>query len=144
MFSPPKESYVSKGRGRERERNRIQTRDNNILRPIQDLRTPILMPNRQIPTMQRTPSKQLPRRLVILQILLRADVAKEDDFSNLLAVFRDVDEDAIGLVGLDDPDRQAGNEAVTLARHSRVFFFGGERVPDRHMVTFCDGPVGFG
>lgn len=126
------------------DRDGTQTRDNNILRPIQDLRTSVLMPNRQIPTVQRTPRKQLPRRLVILQILLRADIAKEDDFSNLLAVFRDVDEDVVGLVGLDDPDGEAGDEAVALARHSCVFFFEGERVPDRHVVTFCDGPVGLG
>ena len=34
--------------------------------------------------MQAPTRKQLPRRLGILQILLRADIAKEDDLADLL------------------------------------------------------------
>jgi hypothetical protein len=38
--------------------------------------------------MQSPTRKQLPRRLRITQILLCANIAKEDDLSDLLAVFR--------------------------------------------------------
>jgi hypothetical protein len=41
--------------------------------------------------MQRTTSKQLPRRLVIFQIFLRANIAVENDLANLFPVFLDVD-----------------------------------------------------
>jgi len=81
------------------------TRDNNILRPIQNLRTPILMPHSKITTMQRPSIEKLSRRFIILQILLRADIAKEDYLAYLLAVFLDIYQHAIWLFRLDDTDR---------------------------------------
>ena len=93
--------------------------------------------------MQAPTRKQLPRRLGILQILLRADIAKEDDLADLLAVFGDVDEYAFWLFRLDDADGEAGDEAVALARHARVLLFDGEDLPDGHVVAFGYWAIGF-
>jgi len=122
-----------------------QTRDNDILLPIQNQRTPILTPNRQITTMQHATRKKLPRRLLILQIPLCTDITREYNLADFLAVFLDIDEGFRGReVGLDDADGEGGDEAVALACHEGVFFGEGNGVPVGHVVAFGYGAVGFG
>lgn len=149
MFSPPGR-FVSGGvggKGREREREtgeKVRTGNNDILRAILNLDAAVRMPHRQIPRVQDTSRKQLARRLRVLVVLLAADVAREHNLANLLAVLGHVDNYALGQVRLDDADRQAHDEAVALARHLGVLFVLGQRVPRGQDVAARDGPVGLG
>ena len=93
--------------------------------------------------MQPATFPQLTRRLGILVISFRADVALEDDFAYLFAVSCYVGENALWLLCLDDPRRFADDETMTLSCHTIVFDFLRKYIPFRHMVTFGDWTVGF-
>lgn len=67
--------------------------------------------------MQRTSRKQLPRRGGVLVVPLGADVAGEDDLSNLLAILGYVFQHPLGPIRLDDADRQTYHKAMALSSH---------------------------
>lgn len=137
-----------KGKGKKKKGH---TRDDNILRPVQDLHAAVGVPNRQIPRVQRPALEQLARGLGVLEVPLGADVAEEDDLPDLLAVLGHVPQRAGWLLSLpllprrlDDPDGQADDEPVALARHAVVPLPRGQGVPRREEVPLGDGPVGLG
>ncbi|KAK5632043.1 hypothetical protein RRF57_007757 [Xylaria bambusicola] len=103
------------------------------------------MHNGQIPGVQRAAREELLRGLGVLVVALGADVAVEDDLADLLAVGRDVDEDApFRWLGLDDADGQARDEAVALPRHLRVALCRREGIPCGHVVPLSDRSVCLG
>jgi hypothetical protein len=79
--------------------------------------------------MQGASRKQLPRGVGVFVVPLGADVAREDNLPNLLAVLGDVFQYALGQIRFDDADRQADHEAVALAGHADELFSGGESIP---------------
>lgn len=94
--------------------------------------------------MQGAARKQLLRCFWILVVPLGAYVAEEYDLADLLAVPRYVNEHALGLVGADDTNGQAGHESVALAGHVGELLLAGEGLPGRHMIGLRERPVGFG
>jgi hypothetical protein len=141
MFSPPiaRGQYNTRTRG-ERRRH---TRNDDILLPIQDLDSPIRMPNSQITRMQPTTCKHLSSCFGIIQIFLGTNIPKEDNLSYLFPIFHHIDEYAFRLLGLDDSDRQSGDESMALSCHPGVLLFDGQSLPNRHMIAFCNGTVSF-
>lgn len=112
------------------------TADDDVLGAILDLRAPVGVHDGQVAGVQGAAGEELPRGLGVPVVALGADVAVEDDLADLLAVARDVDEDApLRRLGLDDADGQARQEAVALPRHLPVPLRRGEGLPRRHVVA---------
>ncbi len=122
----------------------MHTRDDDVLGAVLDLDAPVRVPDGQVARVQHAAGEQLGRGLRVPVVALAADVAREDDLANLLAVAGHVDQHALGLLGLDDARGQAGQETVALARHVGVLFVLGQAVPRRQRVAARDGAVGLG
>ena len=106
------------------------------------------MPHCKVAGVQRTAEEQLPRGLGVLVVLLRAEVAVEDDLADLLAVSLHFDQVPGWLVwvvffGSDDSHWQGCHGTVALAGHTTVLFLHFQVVPERFEVTFRDWPVRF-
>lgn len=79
----------------------LATRNNDILRPILDRNTPVLVPDRQIPRMKPSAIERPVRRLLVLKIAVHRDITPHDDLPNGLAIFGHVDQCAVWvLVGM--------------------------------------------
>lgn len=120
------------------------TANDDILGPVQNLDSPVCMPNSQIARVQDTTQEELPRRLNILVVSLSTNVTNENDLSDFLAVTLDIGNGSLGNIGLDHPHRQTGQEAVALASHLLVLLVGWEVIPRGHVVTLGDRAVCFG
>lgn len=100
------------------------------------------MQDGEVAGVQGAAGEELARGLGVAVVALGADVAVEDDLADLLAVARDVHQDALlGGAGLHDADGQARHEAVALPRHLRVPLRRREILPRRHVVALRDGAV---
>ena len=120
------------------------TADDDVLGPIQDLRRAIGMPDRQVARVQYVARKQPPCGVGILVIPPRADISQAHDLPDLLAIPLYVLDHALGYVGPDHADGQAGNEAVALTRHLPVPLRVRQCVPFRQGVALGDGSVRLG
>ncbi|KAI6772327.1 hypothetical protein HG530_003285 [Fusarium avenaceum] len=124
-------------------RDVLAARNDDVLCSVLDLGAAVGMPHRKITRVKHTSSEQLPRGLGVLVVFLGADVADKYNLTDLLAVFGDVDKNTLWLVWLDDSDRLACDEAMTLPGHLCVLFSRREMIPSGESVAFGDGPVCF-
>lgn len=120
-----------------------RTANNDILCPVLNLSAAIGMHNCQIARMQSPACEELPRGFGVLVVSLDTYVAEEDDFADLLAVSRNVDEDSFWLVRFYYTDRETRDEPVSLPSHFIELFFRREIVPLRQGIAFRDRTVRF-
>ena len=143
--------WVRDQHGLECERRDVLTaRDDDVLGAVKNLDRAIRVPDCQVARVQHAVSEELAGRCVVLVVSLRADVAEEDDFPDLLSVLGHFDHTvrlpfpSFVLFGLDHASLERGDEPVALAGHFGVFLFVGQVVPLRHLVSLGNGTVGFG
>lgn len=98
------------------------TTDDDVLGSVQNLCSPVGMPHSQVTRVEYSTCEQLPRSLGIFEIALGTDVPKTDNLPNLLAVLFHVDYRTFGDICLDNPDRQTGDESMSLSCHLLILF----------------------
>jgi hypothetical protein len=93
--------------------------------------------------MANTSRPQLPRRLRVAVVAPRADIAREHNLANLLAIFGRVHNLAFWKPLLDHSRRLGCDEAVALSRHVSVALLVRHMVPCWLVVAFCNGAIRF-
>jgi hypothetical protein len=122
---------------------KMRTADYDIFRPIQDLHLSVRMPHGQISGMAHAARPQLARCLRVAVVAPRADVAREHNLANLLAVFGYVHYLAFRQPLLNHSYTLGRYKPVTLACHVAVALFVWHIVPRWLVVAFRDGAVSF-